>query len=199
MNIISSLHGYTISCHGTMMTKYLFDFTTTESVDNWYEVSDTVRSVGKSKATLVLQKTREFQRGIFFVLLNPQPNGACFAGMNYDSPFDFSGYSGLEIRLRSQASNITHWKIVLKTSASIDRFTSYEQIFELKNEVEFKSVTLMFNNFHQMKNGEINPDEVPLQKNDVKTFGFQAFGGVYEDEYKQNGPGTLEIDSVKLV
>ena len=74
----------------------LFDFTTTDNVSNWYEVSDTVRNVGKSKATLVLQKTRIFQRAIFFALLNPQPNGACFAGMDFDLfQNDFSGYSGL--------------------------------------------------------------------------------------------------------
>ena len=75
----------------------LFDFTTTDNVTNWYEVSDTVRNVGKSKATLVLQKTKIFQRAIFFALLNPQTNGACFAGMDIDLLFqnDFSGYSGL--------------------------------------------------------------------------------------------------------
>ena len=67
---------------------FLFDFTTMSDVNDWYEVSDTVREVGKSKATLVLQKTRKFQRAIFFTLLNPQSNGACFAGVNFDGNFD---------------------------------------------------------------------------------------------------------------
>ena len=31
---------------------FLFDFTTMSDVKDWYEVSDTVREVGKSKATL---------------------------------------------------------------------------------------------------------------------------------------------------
>ena len=74
---------------------YLFDFTSLDHVDDWYEVSDTVREVGKSKATLVLQKTRMFQRAIFFALLNPQPNGACFAGMYHDlQNGDLSQFSG---------------------------------------------------------------------------------------------------------
>ena len=41
----------------TFENDYLFDFTTMSDVNDWYEVSDTVRSVGKSKATL----------GIFFI------------------------------------------------------------------------------------------------------------------------------------
>ena len=41
----------------TFENDYLFDFTTISDVNDWYEVSDTVRSVGKSKATL----------GIFFI------------------------------------------------------------------------------------------------------------------------------------
>ena len=41
----------------TFENDFLFDFTTMSDVNDWYEVSDTVRSVGKSKATL----------GIFFI------------------------------------------------------------------------------------------------------------------------------------
>lgn len=113
-------------------SEFLFDFTSMANVDNWYEVSDTVREVGKSKATLVLQKTRQFQRAIFFALLNPQPNGACFAGMYIDGPFDFRSFSGLEIKFKSQSRDISHWKVLLKTPVSVDRFTSYEQKFEVK-------------------------------------------------------------------
>ena len=78
-----------------------------------------------------MQKTRQFQQGIFFVLLNPQPNGACFAGMNFDGDFNLENYSGFEFKFKAQASDIKSWKIVLKTSDSIDRFTSYQQDFEV--------------------------------------------------------------------
>merc|ERR1712071_367946 len=60
----------------------LFDFTTPGAdVGGWIESSDTVRVPGKSKALMVLQKARLFQRAVFFALLNPQPNGAGFAGI----------------------------------------------------------------------------------------------------------------------
>merc|ERR1712156_794516 len=134
---------------------FLFDFTTISDVNNWYEVSDTVREVGKSKATFVLQKTKKFQRSIFFVLLNPQPNGACFAGMNLDGNFDLSNYSGIEIKFKAQAADIRLWKIVLKTSVSVDRFTSYQQEFEAsKTNEDFEIATLKFKDFHQTIDGE---------------------------------------------
>ena len=59
----------------------LFDFAKMQELTGWIESSDTVRSQGMSKANLVLQKSPTFQRAIFFTLLNPQPNGAGFAGM----------------------------------------------------------------------------------------------------------------------
>ena len=68
----------------------------------------------------------------------------------------------------------------------------------VKTNNDFEVVVLKFEDFHQMIDGQINPNEVPLNKIDIKTFGFQAFGGVYDD-FKQSGPGTLEIEYVKLI
>lgn len=54
--------------------KTLIDFTSSEySTADWFEVSDTARSVGKSIAVIDVQKTQLFQQGVFFTLLNPQP------------------------------------------------------------------------------------------------------------------------------
>ena len=36
---------------------------------------------------------------------------------------------------------------------------------------DFEVVILKFEDFHQMVDGQINPNEVPLKKNDIKTFG----------------------------
>ena len=62
----------------------LFDFTTCSQsdIDAWREVSDTVRKPGMSKAVLALQTTRVYQRAVMFAVINPQPNGAGFAGEN---------------------------------------------------------------------------------------------------------------------
>lgn len=38
-----------------------------------------------SKASFSLQRSRLFQRAVVFALLNPQPNGAAFAGVKVSS------------------------------------------------------------------------------------------------------------------
>ena len=40
------------------------------------KVSDTVRTVGLSKADFTLVQSQAVRRAVFFALLNPQPNGA---------------------------------------------------------------------------------------------------------------------------
>merc|ERR1739848_755994 len=84
----------------------LFDFTTIANLDNWKESSDTVRDVGMSKASFVLQKTQQYQRAIFFALLNPQPNGACFAGFRSRCDFSSSNYEAIELRLRGSNGDL---------------------------------------------------------------------------------------------
>ena len=84
------------------------------------------------QATLVLQKTQLFQRAIFFSLLNPQPDGSCFAMMKIDGKFDFSGYKGFQILFKSQSASLQNWKLTLDTDASTDRFSTYEQQFEVQ-------------------------------------------------------------------
>jgi hypothetical protein len=56
-------------------SKTLIDFTSSEySIQNWFEVSDTTRSVGMSMAVIEIQKTQQYQQAVFFTLLNPQPS-----------------------------------------------------------------------------------------------------------------------------
>ena len=75
--------------------------------DNKFEF----RVPGKSKGALVLQKTQLFQRAVFFALLNPQPDGACFAGMLTNvTHLDLSEMAGqdcqgLVLQVRAQASH----------------------------------------------------------------------------------------------
>ena len=115
-----------------LTSNYLFDFRTLNTVEDWYEVSDTVRTQGSSKANIVLQKTQIFQRAIFFSLLNPLPNGACFAGMKVrKEEFDFDGYSGLLMQCRAQSKNQNSWELVLETNSRNDRFSSYSAFIQV--------------------------------------------------------------------
>lgn len=179
-------------------SKTLFDFTKIDNVDDWIEQSDTVRTVGMSKAALVLQKTQVFQRAIFFALLNPQPNGAGFAGMRKIGRLDdLSDYSALQIRCRSQGE-YNDFKVVLRHKNLNDEpNVSYEQIFKGPRD-DFESVTLPFEDFKPYYRGQLINDSEPLDTSNITGFGLQFHGGVYLPT-KQKGPATLEIDNVKAV
>nr|CAD7266155.1 unnamed protein product [Timema shepardi] len=123
---------FTVSTAGVadVDEQMLFDFTSRPSVDDWIEQSDTVRTVGMSKAVLVLQKTQVFQRAVFFALLNPQPNGAGFAGMRVLTALDLSPYSQIRLRVRAQG-NSSSYKMVLRHKGEDDEpYPTYEQFFQ---------------------------------------------------------------------
>ncbi|XP_015595112.1 uncharacterized protein LOC107267654 [Cephus cinctus] len=174
----------------------LFDFTTITNLDNWNELSDTVRTVGKSKATLVLQTTQVFQRAIFFTLLNPQPNGAGFAGVRTPVDFDLSAYKNITITCRAQGNN-NNYKVVLRhRNLTSNEDPTYEKFFTvpISNE-EFYTIDVPLADFKAYYRGQELPDAEPLDTTNITMFGLQIYGGVYLP-IKQSGVSSLEIDTI---
>ncbi|XP_065341264.1 uncharacterized protein LOC135940344 [Cloeon dipterum] len=177
--------------------KMLFDFTTLESVSDWTEMSDVVRTVGMSKATLTLQKTQVFQRAVFFSLLNPQPNGAGFAGVRKAVQLDLTGHTAIKVRARVQGPNL-HYKMVLRHKGEqYEPFPTYENFFTAKPN-EFEEINLPLSEFKAYYRGKPMPDAEPLDLAQVSSVGLQVYGGVYSEQ-KQAGPGSMEIDWIKAV
>lgn len=174
----------------------LFDFTTVENVDNWREISDTVRTVGKSKAVLALQTTQVFQRAIFFTLLNPQPNGAGFAGIRTMTNLNLSNFENIEINCRGQGNN-SHYKIVLRHKGlHSNEDITYEQFFMAPmSDIDFSTVTLPLINFKPYYRGREVPDAEPLDTAKITMLGLQVFGGVYLPK-KQKGVSALEVENI---
>lgn len=174
----------------------LFDFTTVENVDNWREISDTVRTVGKSKAVLALQTTQVFQRAIFFTLLNPQPNGAGFAGIRTMTNLNLSNFENIEINCRGQGNN-SHYKIVLRHKGlHSNEDITYEQFFMAPmSDIDFSTVTLPLVNFKPYYRGREVPDAEPLDTANITMLGLQVFGGVYLPK-KQKGVSALEVENI---
>ncbi|XP_044732342.1 uncharacterized protein LOC123295167 isoform X4 [Chrysoperla carnea] len=170
----------------------LFDFTTVDNLNDWYEVSDSVREVGKSKGVMVLQKTRVFQRAIFFSLLNPQPNGACFAGVKTETMFDLSKFESLTLNVRGQGS-ASIYKVVIKHKSQNSTTPDYEQTFEAPMDEEFVTVRLDLDKFKPYFRGKFVNDTEPLDKSHITSIGLQVAGGVYLPN-KQSGVSSLEID-----
>lgn len=140
------LYVYMFLCHVNLIRNkmMLFDFTNIQSLDDWREVSDTVRTVGKSKAVLTLQTSQLFQRAVFFTLLNPQTNGAGFAGIRKLVNFDLSRFKNIKIICRGQGQN-NHYKINLKhRGQNSNEDLAYEQFFTVKFSLNFVSVLFIF-------------------------------------------------------
>lgn len=111
--------------------QYLFDFTKTDGVEAWQEQSDTVRDVGMSKGTLVLHRNLGFRRAIFFALLNPQLNGAGFAGIRAKQTYDLTGHTKLQIKCRGQGQ-YNGFKVILRHKGLNDEPNySFEQYFQV--------------------------------------------------------------------
>ena len=80
----------------------------------------------------LLFRTRVFQRAIVFFLLNPQPNGAGFAGIWYPfpEPVDLRNFTNLVTKLRAQGKN-TWFKVMVNDGQSQEESGNYEQMFEV--------------------------------------------------------------------
>lgn len=155
-----------------------------------------------SKAAFTLQKSRLFQRAVFFALLNPQPNGAGFAGIKTNLTLDLekTGVAeGLLLQLRAQG-NLEFWKIVMTNSQFYSQTApyNYEAKFRVAQDNEdFQRINIPLSDFQAYYRGALVPDAPPLQLEKIGTFGLQTFGGVY-DEFKQSGVGSLEIDFIAM-
>jgi len=170
--------------------------------DSWWESSDTVREPGKSKASFVLQQSRLFQRAVFFAMLNPQPNGAGFAGVKSNISLSSEDLAGAtEILLQARAKgNLANWKVVLTNSEFHGQQAtySYESKFPVTLDSEsFERIQLPLSEFKAYYRGSVVEDAPPLDMAQIGIFGLQTFGGVY-DEFKQSGVGALEIDFIAL-
>ncbi|XP_063983387.1 uncharacterized protein LOC135165732 [Diachasmimorpha longicaudata] len=174
----------------------LFDFTKADNVHQWSEISDTVRTVGMSKAALTLQKTQVFQRGVFFTLLNPQPNGAGFAGVRAPTNWNLTDYRNIEIKCRGQGAN-SHYKVVLRHKGlSQNDEISYEQFFTVPLLMEeFSTISLPLVDFKPYFRGREKPDAEPLDTSRITMFGLQVYGGVYST-FKQKGVSSLEVETI---
>jgi len=205
-----------VSSQGEFLNKGLiFNFTdpdkfTEEDLNRWFESSDTVRQQGMSKATLTLQKLNKEsigveQRAIFFALLNPQPNGAGFAGMKRwlnltefaSSPVDKEN-AGVSLSCRAQG--LSHWKVILyhNNMEDVDPRVTFESFFDVNTTAtEFTPVKLGIQSFKAYFRGREVDDVKTLDTNKIAGIGLQAYGGVYKAD-KQSGPGSLELEFIDI-
>ena len=153
-----------------------------------------------SKAVFSLQVSPLFQRAVMFAMINPQPNGAGFAGVKTNlSLAGHDGKEGVLLRVRGQGA-LQHWKVVLTDSEflGLTKLYTYEAKFALNlGSEEFQTIELPFSEFKAFYRGQEVPDAPVMDLKKIGAFGLQTFGGVY-DEFKQRGAGSLEMDFVAI-
>ena len=182
----------------------LFDFTSEgSSVDDWTELSDTTREQGLSKGSISIVEASTDRRAVFFSLLVPQPDSACFAGVQ--SPViaaeqsDFSAYSDLVVNNacalggHDGAPSLLFKAIVKDDNANSS--LAFEHYFQVPTNQSVSDYTLALGDFVCSYRGQPCPDQPNWYT--VRTVGFQIAGGVYES-YSQQGVASLELDGVEL-
>lgn len=188
------ISSYTVTADAPKM---MYDFRTMQSLDNWKESSDTVREPGMSKAVFTLQKSKLFQRAVFFSMLNPQPNGAGFAGTYTNDGWNLSNHSALEMKVRGQGDNYIYKVNFQHKGQEPSVYPSYE-IFFTAPENKWTIISLPFSEFKPYYRGALVPDAEPLDTSDITRTTIQIPGGVYSD-FKQRGTSSLEIDYIQAV
>jgi hypothetical protein len=114
-------------------SEVLFNFTDSSSTDAFYEVSDTARSVGMSMGVISLIESEIVRRASFFALLNPQEDGACFAGVSteYQPAQSWTPYTLLSMQLRAQGG-LERFKVVLHDAPNwANSSLAFEQYFQM--------------------------------------------------------------------
>lgn len=173
----------------------LFDFQNATDLNGWSEQSDTVRSQGKSKATFDLYKTQSKQSAIFFTLLNPLPNGACFGGVRTTTQLNLEEYAYFGFSCKA-TGNATTYKIILRHDNLNDEpHPSFEQKFKVDQDTE-TVVKMPISQFKPYYRGRIINDGPTLNVKNITSFGIQVAGGVYEN-FKQSGLSSLVVDQIR--
>ena len=163
-------------------------------------------------------------RAVFFSLLVPQPDSACFAGVQDSSKgnMNWVSYNSLTLNLKRSGPN-SIYKVVLKDASIISQNASvtFEQIFDIASDCwtnindskqkigprpkskeyvdnedyPWGYVTLSLNKFICYYHGQ--ECDYEFSKDYVSSFGLQIAGGRYES-FTQSGVGSLEVKTVIL-
>jgi len=162
------------------------NFTKDATTDDFIEISDTVRSVGKSKADFTIVQSDSHRNAILFTLLDPQPNGACFAGVESSTTQrDWTKVKSISLLCKNTgAYNL--YSFFLRNGNS-----RFEQEFQVQG--EYSTITLLVSNFVCFRRGKRCEQELDVQN--IDAFGFQATGGVYKTS-KISGVAALEIKTI---
>uniref|UniRef100_A0A0G4HZ09 NADH:ubiquinone oxidoreductase intermediate-associated protein 30 domain-containing protein n=1 Tax=Chromera velia CCMP2878 TaxID=1169474 RepID=A0A0G4HZ09_9ALVE len=177
----------------------IFDFHTGSTTQGWIEVSDTTRKVGMSKGLFGITESEAVRHATFLAVLNPQPNGACFAGTEFSFPSPVSWLSDnyLRVRVRIQGDEGLLYKIILTdTDRERGETRSFQYTLPQGDGKTFANVVMALSEFKCTFRGK--PCEGTLNTDAISSIGIQVAGGRYE-ERQGSGPVSVEIEHIDLL
>jgi len=159
----------------------LFDFSKPDDISQWYARDDTVMGgVSASQLRATDEKT-----AVFAGEVSLENNGGFAAVRSRDAQYDLSAYTGIALRLKSDAKV---YSMNIRTDTSLNGLR-YQTSFKLTQEV-WMTIRLPLQNFVAARRGKRFPDAPPLDSQRIRSFGFIIAG-------KQIGPFRLELASIK--
>jgi hypothetical protein len=188
-------------------TVTLMDFTTVDTVADWYDNSDSeILKTGDSAATMDMLEATTSQnkrRAIFFGLLNPQPDNSGYAGVQKDVSWDLSAYSKLKVRMKAVGS-FDHFKVYLydekKSNVAPEGVykSGFITFFDMPSN-QWVEKEFPFADFKQYVNNNQPVPILKLNPKDLRGISFVMHGGKDCAYAGQKGPTTLEIEWIKAV
>ncbi|CAH8531433.1 hypothetical protein MS3_00007097 [Schistosoma haematobium] len=181
----------TITRRDDLANRTLFNFTdsNTTAFENWIEVSDG----GRSKATLVKLKGKNYQSGIFFYLLTPLKNGSSFAGVHWIVPDRvLPAYDGVIIDLYRQGPH-SHFRLFYGECSDTCNCISNKLVFETSGKRE--QVKIPFRNSSAYLHGTPLSNSKCSGLTQKSHIGIKVNGERNASE-NQFGPGSIEIFTI---
>lgn len=158
----------------------LYDFSSEETVKDWYEINDDVMGgVSSGRITMTDQGTVRFEGEVSL------ENDGGFASIRSRSrPLDLSRHGGLRLRVRGDGRR---YKINFKTDESFDGLL-HRAVFDTRRG-SWQTIDIPFDSFQPTYKGRVLKDSPTPDLSMVRSLGLMISD-------KQAGPFSLEIASI---
>ena len=154
----------------------------------------TERVQGLSNASISFQNSHNNKSHFFYAHLEPQANGAAFAGFKVKRKLNLTGSNQVNIYVRRLTSENACFQIVFTTVDSDILGFSYKTDFVLHN-AEQTVIKAELTNFNATKRGIPYPSAPKLDKAQITSVGIRVVGRAQPDLY-QKGLYALKLKRI---
>lgn len=175
--------------------KMIIDFT--KKVENLIIVTDSTERVqGLSNASITFQDSHNNKSHFFYAHLEPQPNGAAFAGFKVKRQLDFSSNHQISITLKNLIEKSISSQLVITTKDSDIVGFTYKSDFIL-DESRLVKIDIPFNHFEANRRGEPYPSAPEIDLKNITSIGIRIIGRA-DVNLRQKGVFALQLTNINI-